>query len=262
MERSARPLVGVTTQTLQAIDGIPGELPSSWVMNQRYLRALAETGAAPVLVPLLAGDTPALRGLYERLDGLFLPGGVDVDPATYGEQRSPLCGNTDRDRDVVEAQLVKWAVADGLPFLGVCRGIHILNVALGGTLYQDCAAEYPGAIKHDYMPTAGHARDYLAHEIRIEADTRLGEIFDSAVAQVNSMHHQGVRRLASGLRISASAPDGLVEAVETENQAFQLAVQWHPEMLLPRDDATGRLFRDFVTAARHYAAAGPVGAGT
>jgi putative glutamine amidotransferase len=243
-----RPLIGVPTQTLQAIDGIPEGLPHSWVMNRRYLTALASVGASPLLVPLLDEDD-ALRGLYERLDGVFLAGGVDMDPESYSVDRHPLCGRTDPPRDRVEILLARWAMADGKPLFGVCRGMQVINVAAGGSLLQDCASFHPGAIKHDYFPTAGYARDHLAHDVRLAPASRMARLFDGETAAVNSMHHQGVARLGEGLVASAFAPDGLIEALEAEGDAFVIGVQWHPEMLIDRDAGTRRMFEAFVDAA-------------
>lgn len=248
----SRPLIGVPTQTLQAIDGIPEDLPHSWVMNHRYLTALASAGAAPVMVPLLTGDTDTLRGIYDVLDGVFIAGGVDVDPSSYNQARAPSCGRTDLDRDVVEILLAQWARADDKPLLGVCRGLQIMNVAAGGSLYQDCAEELADSIKHDYFPNAGHARDYLAHTVQVEPGTRLHDIFGADEVRVNSMHHQGLARIAAGLTVSATAPDGLIEALEAADHPFALGVQWHPEMLVNTDAGTRRLFETFVAAARAY----------
>lgn len=221
-------------------------------MNYRYFTALASTGAAPVMVPLFAHDLDTLRGIYDALDGVFLAGGVDVDPSSYHEPREALCGRTDLDRDGVEILLAQWARAEGKPVFGVCRGLQIINVAAGGSLYQDCADFAPGAIKHDYFPNAGHARDYLAHTVAVEPGTRLHEILAGDEVQVNSMHHQGLKTLADGLTVSARAPDGLVEALEAPGDAFCIGVQWHPEMLVDSDAGTHRLFTAFVDAARAY----------
>jgi len=242
-----RPLIGVPAQTLQAIDGIPDDLPHSWVMNHRYFTALASVGAAPVMVPLLANDADALRGIYDALDGVFLAGGVDVDPESYHEPRESLCGRTDLDRDAVEIQLALWARAEGKPLFGICRGMQIMNVAEGGSLYQDCAEFYENAIKHDYFPTAGFARDYIAHEVTVTSGTLLHELFGDT-GRVNSMHHQGLKNIPSTLVASAFAPDGLVEAIEAPGEAFYVGVQWHPEMLVDTDAPTRRLFDAFVDA--------------
>lgn len=251
-ETSLRPLIGVPGQTLQAIDGIPPDLPHSWVMNHRYFTALASVGGAPVMVPLMPQDTDTLRAIYETLDGVFLAGGVDVDPSSYDAQREDACGRTDLDRDAVELLLAQWARAEGKPLFGVCRGLQIMNVEAGGSLYQDCAENYSGSMKHDYFPTAGYARDYLAHAVQLEPGTRLREIMGSDVVHVNSMHHQGLNRVADGMTVSAVAPDGLIEALEGTGDAFCIGVQWHPEMLVDSDVATRRLFVAFVDASRAW----------
>jgi putative glutamine amidotransferase len=243
-----RPLIGVTTQSLQAIDGIPEGLPTSVVMNQRYYQAAAAAGAAPVLVPLL-DDIDTLRAIYDGLDGILIPGGVDVDPSAFGEAPHARLGRTDPARDRVEIQLVQWAVEDQKPVLGLCRGLQVINVALGGTLYQDLEAEFPNAIKHDYFPTFGFPRDHLAHEVAVEAGSRLRRSLAGASVPVNSMHHQGVKALAGSLVATAIAPDGLVEAAELPNDTFMVGVQWHPEVFELSDPSSGELFRDFVDAA-------------
>jgi putative glutamine amidotransferase len=247
-----RPLIGVPTQTLQAIDGIPEGLPHSWVMNHRYLTALGSVHALPVMVPLLAADDGALRGLYERLDGVFLAGGVDVDPDSYGHERHALCGRTDPPRDAVEVALARWALADGKPVFGVCRGMQIINVAAGGSLVQDCAELVADAIKHDYFPTAGYARDYLAHDVRLVEGSRMARLFGARRTAVNSMHHQGICDLGEALVATAFASDGLIEAVEGVGDAFVLGVQWHPEMLIESHAGTRRMFEAFVEAASEY----------
>ena len=243
-----RPLIGVTTQTLQAIDGIPEGLPHSVVMNQRYYHAVASAGGAPVLVPLL-DDLETLRAIYERTDGILIPGGVDVDPATFGEKPHERLGRIDPARDRVEIQLVKWAVEDDKPLLGLCRGLQVINVALGGTLYQDLETEYPNAIKHDYFPTYGYSRDHLAHDVAVEAGSRMRHALVDAAVPVNSMHHQGIKALATGLSASAVAPDGLIEAAESTSESYIVGVQWHPEVFELSDPSSGVLFTDFVQAA-------------
>ena len=244
----SRPLIGVTTQSLQAIDGIPEGLPNSVVMNQRYYHAVASAGAAPVLIPLL-DDLDTLRAIYERTDGILIPGGVDMDPGTFGEKPHARLGRIDPARDRVELQLVKWAVEDRKPVLGLCRGLQVINVALGGTLYQDLDAEFPNAIKHDYFPTHGYSRDHLAHDVAVEAGSRMRHALTSSAVPVNSMHHQGIKTLASSLVASAVAPDGLIEAAESMNDSYIVGVQWHPEVFELSEPSSGVLFTDFVQAA-------------
>ena len=263
-EYGVRPLIGVPTQTLQAIDGIPEGLPHSWVMNHRYLTALASVGGAPVLLPLLDRDEAALRAVYARLDGLFIAGGVDLDPASYGEARHEATGRTDAARDAVELALARWALEDGMPIFGVCRGMQILNVVRGGSLVQDTTLLLPGALKHDYFPTEGYERDFLAHTVKPLTGSRIATVFGGADVDVNSMHHQGVERMGSDLVATAHATDGLIEALEGTGDAWVMGVQWHPEMLIDQDPATRRLFEAFIAASASYAErrawAGPLSA--
>jgi putative glutamine amidotransferase len=244
------PLIGVTTQTLQAIDGIPAELPTSWVMNQRYVHAVVAAGGAPVLVPLLSQNSDALRQIYEHLDGVLVPGGVDIDPAMYNHAQHELLGRLDPDRDTTEVTITRWALEDRKPFLGLCRGLQVLSVALGGTLWQDLTQERPASEKHDYFPGAGFSRDHLAHNVDVRSGTRLSDALGAGTIAVNSMHHQGIRDLGARLVPTAIAEDGLIEGAELEGAGFAVGVQWHPEMFRSGEPSVGRLFEDFVAAAR------------
>jgi putative glutamine amidotransferase len=208
-------------------------------LNQSYVHAVARAGAAPLLIPLLAGET-LLRALYDRIDGLLLPGGEDVDPNHYGESIHDRCGAISAIRDQVELALVRWAMDDGKPLLAICRGIQVLNVALGGSLYQDIQAQVPGAQRHDWYP--GYPRDYPAHPVEIAPHTRLVHLIGGGPLPVNSLHHQSVKEAAPGLTVTAWAPDGIVEAVEAGEHPFALGVQWHPEELAPGDARAQRLF--------------------
>ena len=251
-----RPIVGVPTQTLQSLGGIPADFPPSWVMSQRYIQTLADAGALPWMLPLVVDDEATLRGMYDRLDALFLPGGADIDPLSYGAARHPKCDErTDLSRDRLELTFVRWAIEEGKPVLGVCRGLQIINLAAGGTLWQDLADEWPDAAKHDYFPFDGRfARDHLAHPARIAAPSRLRDILGCDELPVNSMHHQAVRALGPGLAATAVAPDGVIEAAEGTGEAFLLGVQWHPEALTERDPRMARLFTAFVDAAVEWQA--------
>lgn len=249
-----RPTVGITTQTLHSIDGIPPALPQSWVMNQRYFLAATMVGAVPWMIPLLDDDLTTLRLIYERVDALLIPGGVDMDPATYGEPLRPETGNLDPARDRVELQLARWAIEDGKPLLGLCRGAQIINVAQGGSLYQDLATADPRFIKHDYFPPMGYSRTHLAHHVDVVPGTRLEALLDhQRRVPVNSMHHQGFKTIGDGLVVSAWAPDGLAEAVEGTGDAFLVGVQWHPEVFEMTDPHTRHLFGGFIAAGAAWA---------
>jgi len=245
-----RPVIGIPTQTLHAIEGISSALPPSWVMSQRYFHATTAVGGVPWMIPLLDDDVDTLREIYTRLDGVLIPGGVDIDPLNFGEARRPQCGVVDPARDSVELQLARWAAVDKKPLLGLCRGLQVINVALGGTLYQDIGTDKPGALKHDCFPTEGYSRDHRAHEVALAPQSRLRAAFDAATVSVNSMHHQGIKDLAPRLLASGVAPDGLIEAVESTNGHFLVGVQWHPEVYEAIDAPTRRLFASFIEAAR------------
>jgi putative glutamine amidotransferase len=238
-----RPVVGITTQTLEAT---PDNSPC-WLTGKRYSEALVAAGALPWLIPLLSGNEATLRAIFDRLDGVILPGGNDVDPSLYGEERHPLCDRSDLDRDRTEILLARWAHGEGKPLLGVCRGLQTINVALGGTLYQHLADEYPGSVKHDYFSAGtGNPRDYLAHTVRAQPDSYLARLLGREETRVNSMHHQGIKRLAGGLVATATAPDGLIEGIEGSNGLYLVGVQWHPEELTRGHARQHRLFADFV----------------
>jgi len=218
--------------------------------GRAYIEAIAAAGGIPLLIPLnLSG--PALRALCDSLDGILLAGGEDVTPMMYGETPHEKLGEVDEERDRVELELARLALADGVPLLGVCRGIQMLNVAAGGTLYQDIAAQRPGALKHDYH-TAEYPRDYLAHQVHVVPDSRLATALGVTVTTVNSRHHQAVKATAPGMVVVARSPDGIVEGIESPAHPFAVGVQWHPENLAT--DAEGRrgLFEAFVAAAREW----------
>jgi putative glutamine amidotransferase len=236
-----RPLIGITTGPL------PPRPPYSAGMrqNRAYARAIAAAGGLPVLLPLL--DDPAvLRALYARLDGLLLPGGGDVDPARYGQAPRPECGveGVDALLDEIELALARWALDDGRPLLGICRGHQVLNVAAGGTLYQDIAVQAPGSLSHRHP----EARAELVHPVAVAGDSHLAAVLGATALAVNSIHHQAVARVAPGLRAVAWAPDGVVEGLEVVGHPFALAVQFHPEELVPEHEPSRRLFRAFVAA--------------
>ncbi|MGZ6390350.1 MAG: gamma-glutamyl-gamma-aminobutyrate hydrolase family protein [Ktedonobacterales bacterium] len=212
--------------------------------NQAYARAVERAGGVPLLIPPLP-DESSMRAICDRLDGLLLTGGEDVDPDLYGEQPIPECGAPDRQRDELELTFTRLALDADMPLLGVCRGMQLLNVARGGSLYQDLGAQQPHTQQHAQVR---HPRSHRAHDIRILPDSRLAAILDMPSYSVNSLHHQAVNRLGDGIRIVAWSPDGVAEAMELPAYSFALAVQYHPEELGPTDEASRRLFAAFVRA--------------
>ena len=235
------PLVGITCATLAP----QGQRPPGFRQNQSYARAVAAAGGLPVLLPLV-DDEAALRALYDRLDGVLLPGGGDVNPARYGQAARPEyhVEGVDEALDRVELTLAGWALADGKPLFGICRGQQTLAVAAGGALYQDIPSQIVGALAHQRPD----ARAALIHSIRVEPDSRLAAVLGAAEIGVNSIHHQAVARLADGWRAVAWAPDGVLEGIEHADHPFALAVQFHPEELVPDHAPSARLFITFVAA--------------
>lgn len=234
--------------------GIPGRRDQSgrsgtpiFAQNRTYVEAVATAGGAPVLIPPNL-DEGALRAIYERLDGLLLAGGEDIHPKHYGEAIHEKCGQIDEARDTVELTLTRWALAEGLPVLGICRGIQVLNVAAGGTLYQDIASQLPGSLKHNCWPD--YPRNYLAHQVTVSGDSRVAAILGQSRVGVNSTHHQAIKDLAPGFKIAARAADGVIEAIEGHDHPFAVGVQWHPEELVGKAPPMRRLFEEFVSAAR------------
>lgn len=237
-----KPLIGIpTVHDVSA----PETMPERFSMSRPYLAALEAAGAAPVLLPLALGaDT--LRSVVARLDGLFLAGGGDVNPACYDRQPHSATDGIDRLRDETEITLTRWALERDLPLFGVCRGIQMLNVAAGGTLIQDVQAFIPDAIRHQYAPEK--PRSFAAHAVLTTAHSRLAGLL-GATAQVNSFHHQAVEQPAPGFSVTALAPDGVIEALELPSHRFVLGVQWHPEGLVGSDRTMLAMFEAFVQAA-------------
>ena len=238
------PLIGLTASRLTGKSGHPMH-----AVPEAYVRALSEAGALPALIPLGLPEE-SLGALLARLDGVLFTGGGDIVPERYHGAAVEQVHDVDPDRDRVEFCLVEDVLKSQMPFLGICRGFQVVNVAMGGTLYEDIGSQCDGALKHDYYPD--WARDHLAHEVQLEPGSRLADILGGTRIQVNSLHHQGVRELAPGLLSVGHSPDGLVEAVEVPGHPFGLSVQWHPECLPDRLEMR-RLFRAFVEAARDAA---------
>lgn len=212
-----------------------------------YCRSVALAGGAPALIPLCLGE-PAWRSIYQQMDGLLLPGGVDVAPALYGEEPHPKLGKVDDALDQAEMTLARWALADGVPVLGICRGIQTLNVAAGGSLYQDLPSQFSGALRHACSPP-DYPRTHRAHAVHVEPGSRLAGILDAQETMVNSRHHQAVKNLAPGFVVSARAPDGVIEGIESEDGRFAVGVQWHPESLAADEPQMLAIFEALVRAA-------------
>jgi putative glutamine amidotransferase len=232
---TARPLILIPCGTVAHEDGVP-----VYGANQEYVRAVQQAGGSPLLLP--PGAPEAALALLQRAGGLLLTGGADIDPARYGAEPSSKLGRTDTERDDLEARLIEGAAEGQRPVFGICRGQQIINVALGGTLYQDLQSEHPSEVAHNAELPSGAPK--LMHSIAIERASRLASILSHQNVEVNSFHHQAVRDLAPGLRATAFSSDGLVEALESPDGRI-LAVQCHPEELTHLDWAKA-LFAAFV----------------
>ena len=242
-----RPLIGVA-----AFRGARSDLPVPYPYQaggQAYLEALTAAGALPIVLPLLDPEV-GVDGFLERIDGLLLAGGGDLDPRTYGATEvHPKVDRIDPLRDRVELHLARRAAEAGIPLLAICRGIQVVNVALGGTLWQDLEDERPGSLDHRASWRAGRW-DHLAHPLKVEPRSRLADLLGAEALAVNSLHHQGIRALAPALRPVAWAPDGLIEGVELPDHPFYVGVQGHPEHLWREHRPWARLFQGFVAASR------------
>ena len=234
----ARPVVGITTYVVPARWG-------SWdqeaaLVPVDYVRAVEQAGARALLVP------PSVDGVQEVLDavdGLIFSGGADLDPELYGQEPHAETSGIERERDDGELALLEGALARDMPVLAICRGSQVLNVARGGDLVQHLP-EVVGDEKHKHTPGA-----FADHDVTIDASTRLGELLGER-APVKSHHHQGFGRLGEGLRVSAHAEDGTIEAVEDPERRFALGVLWHPEA-----GEDQKLFEELVRVAADYRAA-------
>jgi gamma-glutamyl-gamma-aminobutyrate hydrolase PuuD len=229
---AGRPLIGLTAGPVRGEDGLAYAR-----LRMTYIQAVEAAGGLPVVVPPL--DEPAtLAALLARLDGLLLPGGADIDPAEYGEpvqgSRAP---NPALDRSELAA--VRSAIERDLPTLGICRGQQVINVALGGSLIQHLDGHAPDG-----------PRDLLAHPFRVAPGSKLASVLGTTVARVNSHNHQAVKALGQGLVPVAWADDGTIEGLERPDRSWLLAVQFHPEDLVPEHGASQRLFAAFVAACR------------
>jgi putative glutamine amidotransferase len=204
--------------------------------------ALEGAGLIPLIVPPLSSSNAA-AAILDSVSGLVLTGGEDVDPARYGEKRHEKVRSVNAARDATEAALIEAAKARGKPVLAICRGIQILNVALGGTLVQDISSQWDTKIAHDEdLP-----RDSRSHEISVEPGSLIAKAVGTERLTVNSFHHQSVKRVADGMRVTARAPDGIIEGLEsTDDDWWVMAVQWHPEEMTESPEPWDRgLFKAF-----------------
>ena len=234
-----RPLIGVFAHAPRTL-----EIFAVQTCPETYLMALENAGADPVILPVYDSDE-TLRRYVQMCDGFVLPGGIDVNPLTYGEDPHPMLQGNRLDFDECELHLIRLILETKKPLLGICRGCQILNVAFGGTLYQDIVSMHEGAQLHSQTELTPGA---TSHRIKIEPGSVLEELYGSEM-RVNSFHHQAVKDLGKGLKATARAYDGIIEAYEAVDYPFVLGVQWHPEQETNADKAAVLpIFKRFVEA--------------
>lgn len=237
-----RPVV-LLPPDLQTAESRRGPVPTT-VVQRQYLDAIFEAGGLPLVPPPLTEDT-ALDQLVELADALVLPGGAfDIDPALYGEALNPRCGELKPERTALERALFSRAEARGLPVLGVCGGMQLINVVRGGTLWQDLDTQLPENGGHQQA----QAKDRASHEVDVKEGTQLARVVAVATLPVNSTHHQAIKAVGQGLIVTAVAKDGVVEGIEDPGKPFLLGVQWHPESMAEAPQRA--IYRALVEAAR------------
>ncbi len=226
-----KPVIGIT-----AVTAFNDRLHAQRVT---YPQAVWAAGGTPILLPC-APTTDDRAEIVSMLDGLLVPGGADVDPSLYGEEKSEVCGTTYKSEDEYDIALIKEAVKQGKPILATCRGLQIINVLYGGTLYQDIPTQYPTDIIH----AMGENLKENYHPVTLEPDCHLARILGATDVTANTSHHQSIKDMCEGFRIVGRAPDGTVEAIENEDGSI-LAVQWHPERM-QEFEMYRELFKDFI----------------
>lgn len=244
-----QPIIGISCRP--DISGVyPGRAINA--QNKSYTDAILQSGGIPILIPVEVTGHQLMR-IFEQVDGLLFSGGGDVDPNLYNE--APAVDNLSdiqEVRDIHEIELMRLAMESQKPFFAICRGIQVMNVAVGGTLWQDIAQQYHQPIRHDFYYTDNRfPRYYIAHEVSIESTSLLGQILASERIPVNSLHHQGIKDVAPMLQVAAQSDDGLVEALQVKEHPFGLGVQWHPEELVNEYESARKIFAAFVEATRN-----------
>ena len=233
MTNKQKPVIGITARV---------EKDQTYTLDPVYGQAILQSGGLPLIVPIV--DEEDIPLLCERLDGLIVTGGGDINPLLYGEEPHPSLGAVYPGSDLYEKELILEFLKLDKPFMGMCRGMQMLNVALGGTNYQDLEAEFEGKL-YQHLQLA--MRTHRTHTVELEEDSQLFEIMGEKKFHVNSFHHQGVNKVSDKLKVAGRAADGLVEALESEDYQFVLGIQWHPEeFALQGDQASINIFKRFV----------------
>ena len=241
-----QPLIGVTPDFNAGDRKEWGGQEPTYFLRARYVRAIEDLGGIPVVLPLVA-DLDARRRLLTQIDGLLLTGsGPDLAPELYGERQRYTFRVMSQRRATFELEMAQLARAADLPLLGICGGMQALNVAFGGSLYQDIGAQQSQPLQHRQSASATQ----LSHAVKIVPKSLLHRVVKTGRLRVNSSHHQSVKEVAPSLTASAVAPDGIIEAIESSSERFLLGVQWHPEFLFDRYEQHRLLFEAFLKAAQ------------
>ena len=240
-----RPLIGIPCQA----DYREGSGRPIYCNNRTYVHAIENAGGVPVLIPML-NDVSLLESLLVRLDGFLFSGGVDIDSGQYHEDAHPHLGEVDQRLDDLELFLVRWALRENMPVLGICRGMQLLNVALGGSLYQDLESQNAEAMLHCRRELP---RNTLIHSIHITEGSQMEKVLGTNEMWINSLHHQSVKDLGQGVSISGRAEDGVAELLEVAGYPFVIGIQGHPEELYTSEPICAKLFSAFVAACSNHA---------
>mgnify|MGYP000767206685 FL=1 len=239
----ANPIIGVFADTMNSNKGGFGDVTRQYI-NAAYISAVEDAGAVPFIIPV-SSDLEKTKKLIDLCDGLLFPGGEDIDPSYYGENPHPNLGEIRPEVDEFLFHSLLYAQEQRKPALGICKGMQMMVVASGGSLYQDI---YSQREEETFLHCQSGRRTYGVHQVQIDKDSRLFQILETEQIATNSMHHQSVRTLGKGLHLSAHTEDGIVEAVESLDGRL-IGVQWHPEEMVPESDAMKRLFKNLVQRA-------------
>ena len=237
------PIIGVFADTMSCNKGGFGDVTRQYI-NAAYISAVEDAGAVPFIIPV-SNDLEKTKKLIDLCDGLLFPGGEDIDPGYYGENPHKNLGETRPEVDKFLFHSLLYALEQRKPALGICKGMQMMVVATGGSLYQDI---YSQREEETFLHCQSGRRTYGVHQVQIDKDSRLFQILETGQIATNSMHHQSVRTLGKGLRLSAHTEDGIVEAVESLDGRL-IGVQWHPEEMVPESGAMKRLFKNLVQRA-------------
>lgn len=241
-----RPIIGISSN-LAVIETGPCVGRERVILTFDYVQAIALAGGIPVILPVVDAEEQVMTQA-ELIDGLLLSGGQDVAPSLYGEQPEQALGSVHHERDRHEILLIQHTHRKNKPIFGICRGIQVLNIAFGGTLYQDIGGHSQTVLQHSQKSKP----ESPAHTVHLVEGSLLHRLIGAPSVEANSFHHQAVKTVAPGFVVTAKTEDQLVEAIEREGDQFTLGVQWHPELMHRHHSAMQRLFNGFVEAAKNY----------